>query len=67
MSQAAVDASVVSSLSDEEAAIIADWLQSEDGYRALLKAAEETRVAITQLDRTRSVDREDLYRPITLL
>jgi hypothetical protein len=63
-SRAAVVEAAVSSLSDEDLEAIAEWLQSEEGSLALSKAAAETRQAISELNRARSVDRDDLHKPI---
>jgi len=65
-SHAAVAAPVLSSLSQEEADAIARWLDTPEGREALRKASQEARDAILELNRSRVVDREDLYRPISL-
>lgn len=66
-SRAAVVEAAVSSLSAEDLEAIAEWLQSEEGSQALSNAAAEARQAISELNRTRSVDRDDLHKPIVVV
>lgn len=65
-SPAAIVAPVLSSLSPEQAEAIARWLESDEGREAIQKASKEARDAISELNRTRVVDRKELYRPISM-
>jgi hypothetical protein len=65
-SYAVVASPVLSSLSDDEAAAITSWLDSGEGREAMMRAAQEAREAIAELNKSRVVSHEQMNRPIRL-
>jgi hypothetical protein len=65
-SHAALAAPVLSSLSQEELESLSRWLETEEGQAALAKAVEQAGDEISELNRSRAVNRDDLYRPISM-
>jgi hypothetical protein len=65
-SHAVLASPVLSSLSDAEIEAITRWLDSAEGRESLMRAAEEAREAIDELNKSRRVSLEEMQRPICL-
>lgn len=65
-SHAALAAPVLSSLSQEELEKLSRWLETDEGQAALAEAVEQAGDEISELNRSRAVHRDDLYRPISM-
>lgn len=57
----------LSSLSAADAELFRRLIEAGDVYSELLQAAADARLAISELDESREVAREELCRPINLL
>lgn len=59
--------SLLSSVEGVDLDAISRWLHSDETHRELSDATAHARRAIAQLNESREVTREELYRPITLM